>query len=319
MINWVKRKAAMLSLAMANVERNSLSQIGDTIESNVNQERRHTQGTLLDGMINGELTEEVQDFRWRMYKIMKASEDIRATITEYIKDEDGNEVPVTVLSKVDKKRALNKIKVDDFDDYILEMVVDNSESNIGRDETMTNDFINLHDKPIESVDEDGDIVITHGEISPDAHFATSKTDKPILVGRTFIPKFEIEEFAKKMHVRKINETDKLLEFYVSKYPDDENRNSKLFINEIKKGINNHLLTPFLEIKEVSFITHKTLGVYDFLEYKFDIIKFDKIIEFNGYYVIKYIAKTIIDGKYIMEEYRRTELDEKYANKEKKTK
>lgn len=61
MIDWIKRKAAMLSLAMANVEKNSLSQIGDSIESNVNQERRHTQGTLLDGMIHGELTQEVMD------------------------------------------------------------------------------------------------------------------------------------------------------------------------------------------------------------------------------------------------------------------
>lgn len=309
----------MLSLAMANVEKNSLSQIGDSIESNVNQERRHTQGTLLDGMIHGELTQEVMDFRWRMYKIMKASEGLKATITEYVKDEEGNELPVTVLSKVDKKRGLKKIKLDTFDDYELEMVVDNTELSVGKDESISNDFLNIHEKPIMSVNEFGEEVATHGEISSDAYFASTKTNLPIMVNRTFIPKFEIEDFTKKLHVRKINETDRLLEFYVSMYPNEDVKNNNLFINQLKKVIENPSMTPFLDIKEVNFITHKTLGAYDFLEYKYEIIKLDKIVTFNGNYVIKYIAKTIIDGNDIMEEYRRTELDEKYANKEKKTK
>lgn len=316
-MKWLKKNIINLSIALSNVQKQTFSQTNNVVESGVHNEKNA--GTLLHGLKNNILNEEVEDFRWRMYKIMKASEGLKATITEYVKDEEGNELPVTVLSKVDKKKGLKKVKLDTFDNYELEMVVDNTEMSLGRDETMTNDFLKLHENVIESIDEDGDKVITHGEISPDALSATNKSNLPIVIGREFIPKFDIETYTKKLYVRTINETDKLLEFYVSMFPNDENKNNHLFIKEVKKAIANPLSTPFLDIKEVSFITHKTLGAYDFLEYKYEILKFDKIISFNGYYVIKYIAKTIINGKDIMEEYRREELDEKYTNKERKTK
>ena len=73
----------------------------------------------------------------------------------------------------------------------------------------------------------------------------------------------------------------------------------------------------LDIKNVSFVTYKTIGASDYLEYEYKITSFDKIIEFNGNYVIKFIADITIDGKDILEEHRVESLDKKYANKEKK--
>ena len=73
----------------------------------------------------------------------------------------------------------------------------------------------------------------------------------------------------------------------------------------------------LEIKSVEFVTYKSLGVSDFLEFQYEIESFDKIIEFNGSYVIKFIAKVIVNGEDIMEEHRVEELDKKYADKAKK--
>ena len=44
---------------------------------------------------------------------------------------------------------------------------------------------------------------------------------------------------------------------------------------------------------------------------------DKIIEFNGSYVIKFIGNVKLNGNNILDEHRVVELDEKYNNKEKK--
>jgi hypothetical protein len=71
----------------------------------------------------------------------------------------------------------------------------------------------------------------------------------------------------------------------------------------------------LNIETVSFITNNTVGSDDFMFYKYNIVKFDKIIEFNGHYVIKFLAKTLINGENVVEKYRQTTLDRKYENKE----
>ena len=72
-----------------------------------------------------------------------------------------------------------------------------------------------------------------------------------------------------------------------------------------------------DLKGVEFITYNTLGVSDFLEYQYEIESFDKIIEFKGCYVIKFIANVKINGRDIMDEHRVDELDKKYEQKAKK--
>jgi len=73
----------------------------------------------------------------------------------------------------------------------------------------------------------------------------------------------------------------------------------------------------LDFEGVNFITYKTLGVDDFLEYEYDNILFDKVVEFNGYYIIKFKANLKTDGKDILEIHRVAELDKKYEQKLKK--
>jgi hypothetical protein len=311
---WLKQRAAMLSLAMAGVEKNSLGQKGHSLEQTINQERRHTQGTMLDSLKEGRVTQEVMDLRWRTYKILKASDGVTANIKGY----DDNGQPIYSIKKLDKKKGLTKVKVDNFDNYPLELVVDNSPISSGGNDAMDNTFISIYDEAHKNLNADGEVVsVSHGEISSDDYFATNKADIPIKIGRMFIPKFEIERYTKKLNVRKINDTERLLEFYISMYPDLEDRKTRLLVSEIKKAISNPLSATFLEIKEVGFITYKTLGVDDFLEYQYDIKSLDKIIEYNGHYVIKFIASIKIDGRDILDEHRMADLDDKYEKKEKK--
>jgi len=310
---WFSKRMAILTLAMSNVEKNALGQQGDMLGSDVNQTQRNTQGQLADSLKQGEITQEVMNLRWRTYKILKESEGVTAEIIGY----DENGMPIVKTKKVNKKLGLKKVKLDPSDEYKLEMVVDNSEIVIDGNQAMDNDNISLFEKVIKSTNENGDLVATHGIIDSVDYFATNKSERPILISRDNLPNFYLENFTLKMNVRTIDKTNKLLELYVSKYPDEYNRTSRLFISEIKKIMNDGIISTMLEFNEISFISYKTLGSDDYLEYTYDNISFNKIVEFNGYYVIKFNAKTKIDGKDILDVYRVKELDKKYEQKLKK--
>jgi hypothetical protein len=310
----IKKWMGILSLALSNVEKNALGQIGGGLSNDVSQSWRLTQGQLADSLINGEITQEVLNLKWRTYKILKASEGVTAKIIGY--DNDG--IPITKVIKRDNKKALKKVKVDEVDNFIVEMVIDNSEIASGSNEVMDNEYVSVYDQVDINYGDNGEIIsASHGEIDSLEYFATNKSEKPIKIIRNEASSFSIENFTKKLVVRKISKTKKMLEFYVSIYPDEYNRTSRLFINAIKKAIENPRHSNMLNFKSVEFVTYKSLGVSDFLEFEYEIESFDKIIEFNGSYVIKFIANTIVNGKDIMEGHRVEELDKKYADKTKK--
>ena len=197
------------------------------------------------------------------------------------------------------------------------MVFLNNEITIGTFDAVTK-YFKEYDTPINSINDNNDNVVSHGEISSLEYFATNKAEKPINITREHTPKFLIENFTKKINIRKIDNTKKLIEFYVSKYPDEYNKNSKLFIKEIEKAIKlGQRNISFLEIDEVEFVTNKTIGATDFLKYSFKILNFDKIVEFDGNYVIKFVSETLIDGENILLKYVEEELEEKYNKKEAK--
>ena len=313
---WFKRQAAYLSLSMMGVEKNALGQNGNKLDEGVSQERRHTEGTLADSLKQGNITQEVMNLRWRTYKILKASEGVRTEIIGY----DVNGYPITKTTKIDKKRGLNKVVVDAFDKYNLEMVLDNTPIVTSGNDMMDNKNINVLETAKINYNDEGDVIsASHGLITGEEYFATNKGEVPIKITRDITAKFEIENYTKKLVVRMMNKNERLLEFYVSKYPDEYNRTSRLFLSDLKKVIENQRSSTILDIKKVGFITYKTLGVYDFLEYQYNIKSFSKIIEFNGHYVIKFIADVIVNGVDILEEHRVDELDEKYKNKEKRKK
>lgn len=309
---WLKRQGSAIAFAMANVEKNAFSQKGDDLNKNITQERRHTQGTLADSLVNGVVTAEVEALRWRTYKVLEATQ---SWTTELSYDNEGNKIIKHV--EYNRKDILEKTKQDPFDTYNLEIVVDNSPITIGAFEAMDDDNITLTLNPIINQQINGvDTSATHGTINSTEYHAR-KAEKPIKVYREGLPKFQIEDFTTKLHIRTINETEKLLEFYISKYPSEDNRTTRLLISDIKKAIENPRTSNMLDILEVGFISYKTVGVKDFMEYQYKIISFDKIIEFNGNYVLKFKANVLVNGLSIVEQYRIKSLDEKYEKKEKK--
>lgn len=313
-INWFTLKFTLFSLAFVNVEKNMLGQVQEGLSKEITAEARHTQGQLMDSLINGVVTEEVKNLRWRTYKINRVADGVKSTIVDY--DEDN--MPIVLTKKTNKKAGLGNIKLDTFDNYPLEMVVDNTPIALSGNQIFANKNLEIYDKSIETLTEGGKIT-THGEFKSDDFFATTKADRPIKIGRDGVYKFNIEDYTKKLNIRVISPIERLLEFYVSIYPDTDSRKTRLFISNIKKAMVNLMSSTFLDIKEVSFVSDNTVGVDNLLEYKYEIIKVDKIIEFNGHYVIKYVAKVITNGDNITDKYIMKDLDTKYENKEKKKK
>ena len=76
-------------------------------------------------------------------------------------------------------------------------------------------------------------------------------------------------------------------------------------------------TNILYIDNIGFVSYKTIGVNDFRVFEYKVIEFDKVVEFDGYFVIKFKCEVTTNGEYLLEKYREVDLDNKYEKKERK--
>ena len=318
-VNWLRRKMATIALATASVEKDLLGQSSEELEGAIGEFQRHNQGTLADSLNRGEITQEVKELRWRLFKILEASD--KMMIKSLSTDSEGyHDLNVKKSTSATIKSGLKKIKLDKEDNYPLEMVIDNKEITLSSDDILSNKNISEYNsnERSESIISNKDTTsATLGEIDSEKYHSTIKAEKPIKVIRDSRSKFEIESFTNKMNIRIINDNERLIEFYVSKYPDEYDRKSRLFISELKKCLKTPKKSSMLDIKGVGFTTYKDIGVKDFYLFQYDIKEFDKVVEFDGHYIIKFKCEVIINGEYLLEKYRLEELDKKYKNKESK--
>jgi hypothetical protein len=101
----------ILSLALSNVERNTLGQSSEKLPDLTGTIQRHKQGMLSDDLMQGKLTQEVITLRARMYKVLQESENYG-----YKSGQRG-----FIIGNIIDSR----IKGEPSDDYKVEMVVDN--------------------------------------------------------------------------------------------------------------------------------------------------------------------------------------------------
>jgi hypothetical protein len=331
MNNWLKKHLTNIAIAIGNVEKNTLSQenIDGGIETSKHQ--RLNQNSVMDALLRGEITEEVEKLRWRIYKTMSSMKNYGSKIIGYT--DDG--YPIMETFYVGDEEKLSKIKLEPTDDYQLIMVVDNTNVSAGihsalsldidvYDEVKESEDCNVFDETISTLD---DSVNTDSDIN----FELNKTktigelknnniglNLPLTIGRDHIPKFKLENYTKKLHVKKINHNEFLLEFFISKYPEQFDKKHHFFLSDIKKIIDNPTrYNSTIDFNTVSFVTNNTVGVPDFLEFEYNINKFDKIVEFNEFYVIKFISEVTTEARSIIDQFKNVELDEKYNNKEKR--
>lgn len=147
-----------------------------------------------------------------------------------------------------------------------------------------------------------------------------KTEYWITIERPFgfVPRYHIEQFTKRVVVRKRNDDDGVVvDLYVSKYPDDKEFKSKGFVKEIEKIMNEGIRSDVIDIATLSFATSHAYKVPDMFMYKFDKFFFRNITEYDGHYVVSFNAHAMINGVDMTDEFYCREMDEKYKNNEKK--
>lgn len=276
-----------LAAATKNVETQTLSQVSvDSVEGGINVVQDVNQGVheLAKALLRGELTEEVKQLRYRNYKV-----DREAKKYKYFS-------PTLALKKKEGKD--NKFISFDKSDG-LEVIT------IQYNYAISEDVLDA----IKQIENGG---------------RGKKTKYKFEFKRDFIPRFRMEEFAKKVVVKRLDETHAILDFYFSKYPerffrrsDDKSFRSKVFIHEIESIRDKGVKSDMLDVEELRFVTNHAYKQDDLMEFVFKNIMFREVAEFDGDYILRFKASIEHDGIDLTAAFYNKEMAEKYENKEKK--
>ena len=264
----------------------------ETFDTNQGQIQDVNQGTLMNALLRGEITEEVEKLRWRTYKILANMNGLNVRIDEI----NNDEIKTTVIRKNDteKLKKLTICREGNLQPFIYQK--------IGI----------IEDSMVESYDKMGEMV------SLREHIAKSKDNRNISLDRDFTPKVFIEKYVKKIVLGKTTEhnleDEFVIDFYVSKYEQDQEFSTKKLLNSINKYIKDNKYDNIFDLNEISFVTHGAIGFNDFHEFIFINPKLENIYEFDGDYVIRYNVTKKVYGNFILNEFIHTELEESYKNK-----
>lgn len=259
---------------------------GSAIIQEVNDHR------VSKALLKGELTQEVVELRYRTYKV-----DREAKEYEYI-------APTLAF-----KREKNDSKFVSYEneDNLEIITIQPNDVNI---ENITDGLRDVDFAKATIINEQDDIRLDIGKYK-------SKHDYIIKLRRELIARYKLEEYTKRLVVKKHSKTLAILDFYVSKYPNDKDFKSKGFVREIEKIRDNGIRSDVLDIENVYFITNHAYKQVDMLEFEFKNLTFLKIVEFDGHYIVRFKAKIVKNGIDLTEQYYSKTMDEKYKNKVKK--
>lgn len=234
-------------------------------------------------LLKGEVTQQVEELRYRTYLIDRESKEYKYIAPTLALREDKDDSKFVSYENSDD---LEIVTVQP-NDMLIENLIDGFNDIDVEDESSDN--INL------------------------GNFKKSK-NYHIKLYRDYISRFKLEEYTKRLVVRKFDDTHDILDFYVSKYPNPEDIKSKGFVREIEKIRDNMVKSDILDIKKVYFITNHAYKKVDMLEYEFDGLIFQNIGEYDGHYIVRFKANIVKDGHDLTERYYSKTMDEKYKNK-----
>lgn len=112
--------------------------------------------------------------------------------------------------------------------------------------------------------------------------------RPMKVKRGVIPRYKLENYTSVMHVRNIDSTHKLLDFYIPKGIDNH-----LLLNELEYLKRSNKLNDLVNITECYFTTQDA----EMLKFSYKILAFDKVVDHNNNYVVKLFAEVVEDGRW----------------------
>jgi hypothetical protein len=284
---WEKLKRSVRSffiglfIGMKNAEDETLHQSGLDGEAGTSINQHVSENRVSQALLRGEVTQEVEDLRYRTYAVARESSKFNyfsPTLAKrkkpcnpsslHIENSEGREI-VTVQE--------NKLEVETVSESLL-------------------------------------------RIGSDGKYVRRQNEYNIEVRRPYgvTPRFRFEDFMKKVVVFKGDDVyTALLDIYVSKYPDDKNIVSKPFVREVEKVLKQGVRTDMMDFSSLSFETYKAYGMDDMVRFEFGDPQLLSVMEFDGDYILRLQCNVIDGGTDMTREFYSERMAKKYENNERK--
>jgi len=242
-------------------------------------------GELARALIKGEVTQEVEDLRYRTYLIEEESGK-----NEVIGIGENDMESFTIPAQ------FNKPNIEELETDFKTIIVQNVEA------ISTGITDNIEDK--------------NGFVNKINEYL------PLTIERDCRSRFSIEKYCYQIVVKEHNEKVNTyqLDLYFTIYPDTINRIKRMFTNEIEKLYNDHQkirTSDIVDIKTIEFVTNKAWGSDNNKKYKFKTYCCVECSKFNGYYILKFSSESLIFGEKTTDKYFSKVIDKKYKEHEKR--
>ena len=228
----------------------------DGVSSEVQSE---SQNVFYD-LKQGRVTKEVKMLRYKMY--LTALEATKRKISNLTINDFTGEYKVETTKKYKKR-----VSGDPTNDECVEIILFNNLSIIEGTEKTFNRVIDGIEKNI--------------NVESNIKINVNRGDK--------IPKLFIENYVEYLYVRKIEDDKKIIELYINKYQSEDILRKNVLLKNIERKMNGVYRGDIFEIENITFETNNCYGIDDFYILTYKIDSFYKIIEHNGFYIIKYYA------------------------------
>ena len=271
--NSIRKVMIGLAVGMKKTEDATLKQAGagNDIDNGIHQQV--SENRVSKDLLRGEVTQEVEDLRWRTILIDKEARNY-----DYFS-------PVLAM-KIDSQDKVN-VKYENSENLEVITIQHNSPEIERIDESM---------KRLDSKDKVQELYT-------------------IKVKRNGVPRYRIEQFTTMLVVKDAGENHGILDFYVSKYPNPQVFISKGFVREVEKIMNEGWRSDLTHLDKVMFMTRNAYKVPNSYIFSFRNIKFLKIVEYDGHYVLKFDAEFEKNGIDMLAKFYSERVMKKYENHE----
>jgi hypothetical protein len=265
--------------------------VADDVNGGVHQQQ--SDHRVAKHLLKGEVTQETEELRWRTMKIDRESREY-----EYFSPLKG--------VKRQRKNEGRKLNIYNYENYKVLTVQENK----GIGNSVYDALGNINPNTV-SMDKNGELNENIGRLE--------KTDKYLITisrNNMFTPRYLLEEYTKKVVCFTVNEEKNsyIVDFYVTKYPNDKDRKSKGFVREIEYIKNDKRRSDVIDIKGVEFVTEHAYNFYDGIFFKFNKLKFKNIVEYDGNYIIRFSGEVVENGKDFFNEDQCESMKRKYEEK-----
>lgn len=263
------------SYGLKKTEDDILRQKASALSGTNSIEQKVQMNQLAQDLLKGEVTQEVEMLRDRLYYVSDESKKFKVII---------DTVGTTKAFK--KMTKANKPKVYEQEGYEAAIIMDNN--------------------AIPSGVLDGLNAVGSYGIEDIYPLKFSYENNP--------PKFRLDSFSSKLVVRPGAENgDIRMDLYIPKFTDSTNRLEKLFDNEINKVKEGKRKAIHFDFQTVEFLSNKAYGVDDLCKFKFKMLNLISIAEFDGKNVLTYEVEPVDNGDKITDKYINETLRKNYAD------